>query len=63
MDEKVREVYEKAVRDLKQYELKYKMTSGDFLAAFESGELPENVDFFRWRTVYVGYRHFLKIHV
>jgi hypothetical protein len=36
------------IRDLAQYEIRYSMNSGDFLARFEAGELGDEIDFIRW---------------
>ena len=55
-----KEVYENTLATLAGYERKYGMTSGDFILAFEQGDLPEEEDFFRWRVIYVGYRNLLK---
>ena len=52
-------VYADLIDALIEYELKYKMTSGDFIVAFERGDLPEKEEFFRWRVIYQGYRNLL----
>lgn len=38
----------KLIRDLAQYEIRYGMNSGNFLARFEAGELSDEIDFIRW---------------
>ena len=60
MDKRAEKVYEDVLKELQEYELRYKMTSADFVDAFERGDLPETEEFYRWRVTYQGYRHFLK---
>lgn len=42
------------------YEKQYQMTSADFMVKFNDGALPENVEFFQWRTAYTGLKHVIK---
>ena len=60
MDTRVEQVRKKIIDELTEYELRYKMTSADFVDAFERGDLPETEEFYRWRVTYQGYKNLLK---
>ena len=58
--ERAKAVFDRTVAELDQYENKYGMSSEDFLARFESGDLPEEEEFFSWRTTYTGLINIVK---
>ena len=60
LEKRAENVYKSLISELNGYELRYKMTSGDFIIAFEKGDLPEEEEFFSWRVTYTGYRNLLK---
>ena len=44
------------IKDLRQFELEYKLESDEFFSRFQQGEMGDDIDFIRWANKYEIYQ-------
>jgi hypothetical protein len=44
------------IKDLRQFELEYKLESDEFFSRFQRGEMGDDIDFIRWANKYEIYQ-------
>jgi hypothetical protein len=44
------------IKDLRQFELEYKLESGEFFSRFQRGEMGDDIDIVRWANKYEIYQ-------